>query len=133
MSRDIFVGFWATPEQLHHLVRLSELTGEPGSVGAGIQWLLEQQSTDAESDVDREATRVNLSFLGHTERAIAAGREILDALTRLKSATALQIADATGQNRSNCFRRIKKLMREGLIRQIDGYPSRYALSDEVKE
>lgn len=58
---------------------------------------------------------------------------ILEAIAKLGAPAHKEIADATGQDRSNCFRRIQGLIDKGKIKQIDGRPARFVLVAEAGE
>lgn len=57
--------------------------------------------------------------------------EILVAITKLGAPTHREVADMTGQDRSNCFRRIQDLIVKGKIKQVEGRPARYILHHDA--
>jgi RecA-family ATPase len=65
--------------------------------------------------------------LGDAETIIDSEQEqaVLEALKKLGAPTNREIADVTGQDRSNCFRRIQELIVKGKVRQLTGSPVRY--------
>jgi hypothetical protein len=56
-------------------------------------------------------------------------QEILDAIVKLGVATHREVADVTGQDKSNCFRRIQELVGGGKVRKLEGYPARYMVAE----
>jgi RecA-family ATPase len=57
-------------------------------------------------------------------------QEVLQAIARLGTPTHRELVEATGQERSNCFRRIQDLIAKGKVRQIEGRPARFMLTGE---
>lgn len=68
--------------------------------------------------------------LGDSVQVVTSEHEqaILDAINKLGAPSHREIADVTGQERSNCFRRIQELIVKGKARQVDGRPVRYILA-----
>ncbi|MBK8799369.1 MAG: AAA family ATPase [Anaerolineales bacterium] len=48
-------------------------------------------------------------------------QEVLDALTMLGTATLRDIAESTGQEKGNCFRRLQALVKDGTVVRKDGH------------
>lgn len=56
--------------------------------------------------------------------------ELLKALRTLGKATHRELMDATGQDRSNSFRRLQELVHKGRVKRIEGTPIRFQLTDD---
>jgi hypothetical protein len=69
--------------------------------------------------------------LGDAAEIIASEQEqaVLDALKKLGAPTIRELAEVTGQDRSNCFRRVQELIMKGKARQVDGYPARFMVAE----
>lgn len=67
--------------------------------------------------------------LGDAEEIVTSEHEqaIMEAIRSLGAPSHKEIADVTGQDRSNCFRRIQDLIVRGKVRQLDGRPARFVL------
>jgi hypothetical protein len=71
--------------------------------------------------------------LGDSETIINSEHEeaILETVGQLGAPSHKEIADATGQDKSNCYKRIQELLARGALKRIDGQPIRYTLADPV--
>jgi hypothetical protein len=65
--------------------------------------------------------------LGDADEIINSEQEqaVLEALKRLGAPTNRELSEVTGQDRSNCFRRVQELIVKGKVRQLEGAPVRY--------
>lgn len=70
--------------------------------------------------------------LGDAEEIVSSEHEkaILEAVAKLGAPTHKEIADVTGQDKSNCFKRMQDLIVKGKLRKLDGYPARFVLREE---
>lgn len=126
MDRSIFVGIRVTPEQQCHLNELSMVAGDPGNYGAGLQWLLEQSCAVTKGLVRQKGAQIITQGL---QACRPPERAILLAIAKLETPTLRDISEAVCRDRANCFRRIKRLVSLRLIREIEGYPTRYELME----
>ena len=71
--------------------------------------------------------------LGDAEAIVSSEHDkaILEAIGSLGAPSHKEISDVTGQDRSNCFRRLQELMVKGKVRQIDGRPARFVLATQA--
>ena len=70
--------------------------------------------------------------LGDSETVAGTEQEdaILEAVAQLGAPSHKEISDATGQDRSNTYRRIQELVTRGELRRVDGRPARFIINEE---
>lgn len=57
-------------------------------------------------------------------------KAVLAAISQLGMPTHAEISELTGQDRSNCHRRLRKLIAANKVTQIDEYPARFKLAKD---
>lgn len=86
---------------------------------------------ERELSVAFDRDTITWQLVGEAEKVVLGDQKqaVLDVIRTLGKPTHREIADATGQDRGNCFRRIQDLVAELRVIRIEGNPTRFKIAE----